>query len=80
MKDDLKHTVAALVEAQKLIEAMSVDQRMALGEALASELRQANMLQRFELRTTRKFGWAIEAHPMDLRVDTSCRFDDDVPF
>jgi hypothetical protein len=78
--DDLKRTVAALVEAQMQTEALSIDQLMALGEALGTELRQASTLQRFELRTSRGLGWTIEPHSLDLLVGTSCHFDDDIPF
>lgn len=79
-KDALKQTVEALLEAQKQIEAMSIDRRMALGAELASALLQASMLQRFELRTSRERDWTIETYSIVLRVGSACRYDDDIPF
>jgi hypothetical protein len=62
MTDELKRAVDALVDAQKQIEAMSTDQRAALGEALATALRQASMLH--VLSSEHREGLAGQSRPI----------------
>jgi hypothetical protein len=80
MHEELQPTVEALIKAQKHIADMTIDDRMALGEALATALRQAGMLERFELNTSRGPCWKIDTRPLVLRVDDSTLCDDDIPF